>query len=381
MTDTLQRIEVGKYRYFLRTDNFENMSNNTASRLAFMRDLILSMITLACGRLYPTLKPPPADLTGKVAVITGANSGIGLQIALEMARQGATVYLACRNPSKAVEAASQVTTRVPASIDRVKTLSLDTSSLSSVREFVETWKYFNTEIDLLFHNAGISGPPNGQTFTTEGFPTIYATNFLGSFLLTYLLEPYLSEDARVTLTSSTGQYSGAFSTTFSLGSTKERLEPGFHVPVAAVKAGAHANDSVAYGNSKAMQAAFARLLQDHFDRKANEAGKQNRRVAHAFSPGFTHTPIFAKTTVKTIWDDPLFWILTVTTFLATDVSQGAATGVWLASTQDRDVVGRGMGGGYWDRMTRRLSSVDMMSKEKLERLWVRWEADAGVEWR
>ena len=69
------------------------------------------------------------------------------------------------------------------------------------------------------------------------------------------------------------------------------------------------------------------------------------------------------------------------TVLAVDVSQGAATGVWLACTNDEAVGGQGMGGGYWYRMTRRLSNIDMMTKETVERFWVRWEADAGVQWR
>ena len=63
------------------------------------------------------------------------------------------------------------------------------------------------------------------------------------------------------------------------------------------------------------------------------------------------------------------------------MQQGALTGVWLASTHDAEVVGQGRGGGYWDRLTRRVSKMDLLSQEMLDRLWVRWEADAGVEWR
>ncbi|KAK3179429.1 hypothetical protein OEA41_005551 [Lepraria neglecta] len=348
------------------------MSNSTVSKLDFYRDFILSMISIVFGRLYPSLKVPFVDLSSNTAIITGGNSGIGLQIALEMARQGATVYLACRNPSKAMQAASEIAQRIPASSGHVHVLSLDTSSLSSVRSFAEMVRNLNTKIDLLFHNAGIGGSTPGKDFTSEGFPLHYTTNFLGSFLLTHLLEPYLADDARVILTSSTGQYNGTFSSTFSLNSIKEHLEPGFHAPVAAVKAGKTTADSDVYF-------AFTKLLQDHIDRKAKEAGNKPKRIVHAFAPGFTMTPIFGKYTVKNFWDDPPFWILTVTTFLATDVSQGAATAVWLASTQDDVVVGEGNGGGYWDRITRRLSSVDMMDQDIVERMWLRWEADAGID--
>lgn len=343
------------------------MSAQTFTRVEFCRDRLLGLFSILCGRLLPTLQPPPVDLTGKTAVITGGNSGIGLQIGLDIARQGATVYLACRNTSKAEEAVSQIESEVPASQGRVKSLTLDTSSLTSVRTFAKTWESLDTKVDLLFHNAGIGrSAAAGHDFSADGFPMFYATNFLGSFLLTYVLEPFLSADARIILTSSFGQYNGIFSSKFSLNSIRESLEPGFHVPTAVSKAGKRPSDDVLYSQTKGMQVAFARLLQNHFYRKAAEAGVKNRRVAHAFSPGLTFTPMTAEIRESV---------------LALDVSQGAATGVWLASTEDEVVVGDGMGGGYWDRMTRRVSNVDMMSKDMVERFWVRWEADAGVEWR
>ncbi len=358
------------------------MSTPKVSRTHFYRDLILSMVGLCCGRLFASLEPPPADLTDTVAVITGGNSGIGLQIALELVRRGATVYLACRSASNAEEAVSQLVSKVPASNGRVKSLVLDTSSLTSVRSFVKSWESLDLKIDLLFNNAGVGHTPPEQDFSTDGFPMFYATNFLGSFLLTYLLEPHLSADARIILTSSTGHYVAAFPSNFSLSSIKEKSEPGYHVPTAAVKAGRAPPDAAVYGQTKAMQVAFAKLLQDRFDRKAAQTGMKSRRIAHAFSPGFTLTPIFSKSPNKRFLEDPVFWALRLTnTTLAVDVSQGAATGVWLACTNDEAVIGEGMGGRYWDRMTRRVSKVDMMSKETVERFWVRWEADAGVEWR
>ena len=77
------------------------MSSSFLSLVRVYRDLLLSMLNAFCGRLYLTLYPPPVDLTGKTAIVTGANSGIGLQIALELVRQNATVYLVYRNASKA----------------------------------------------------------------------------------------------------------------------------------------------------------------------------------------------------------------------------------------------------------------------------------------
>ena len=361
--------------------DFRHMAISMLNRLLYTRDFAYALFTLLFARIYPRLDIPPVDLKNKVAIITGANSGIGYQIALSLTSQGATVYLACRTASKATDAIKDIIAKVPAAVDRVKTIPLDTSSLSSVKSFVEQWKVQGAKVDILVHNAGVSNTPDGQPFTNEGYPIHYATNFLGSFLLTHLMESSLSNDARVILTSSQGHYATTFSSNFSLESIKERFEPGFHVPVAAVKAGIPDNDSVLYITTKTMQVAFARLLQEHFDRSSAVNGKPNRRSAHAFSPGLTYTPMVANVKVKSPWDDPIFWSLKILGYVATDVSQGAATGVWLACTQDQNVIGSGNGGGYWDRMTRRLSKADMMDREVLERLWIRWEADAGIEWR
>ena len=358
------------------------MSASIVSRLIYFRDFALGMVALGLGRLLPTLKPPPADLTGKVAIITGGNSGIGFAIARELARQGSTVYLACRNMSKADDAVSQIQSQLPESKSRIKSLVLDTSSLDSVRAFARTWETLNTKIDLLCHNAGIAAAPGGQEVSADDFPMVYATNLLGSFLLTYLLESYLSSTARVIMTSSVGQYGAAFSSNFSLNGVKTNFEIGFHLTKGTTDPGKAASTSDPYMQTKAMQVAFAKLLQSHFDRKAAEAGNKSRRVVHAFSPGFVSTPILDKCSTSSFCAEPLFWLFRFTVdVLALDAAQGAATGVWLASTKDETVVGEGMGGGYWDRMTRRLSSIDKMSKDNVERFWVRWEADAGITWR
>ena len=356
------------------------MTASTASRFAVARDIAWALLALVFGRLYPTLKTPPTDLTGKVTIITGGNSGIGLAIALALARQGSTVYLACRSMSKAEKAISQITSQVPAAKENVKALILDTSSLDSVRAFATNWKRLSTRIDLLFLNAGIGAPPAGQKFSVDGFPLVYATNFLGSFLLTYLLEPHLSNYARVILTSSLGHYFTSFSPNFSLNSKRETAEPGFHFPGSSSEG---ASGEWAYYQTKAMQVVFAKLLQDHFDRKAAEAGVTtgHRRIVHAFAPGFVNTPIL-ECLKPGVFPNPVGWFLyMMIDVIGVDPGQGAVTGVWLACTKDLAVVEEGSRGGYWDRMSRRVSTVDLMNQDEVERFWVRWEADAGIEWR
>ena len=338
------------------------------------------MLYAFCGRLYPSLHPPPADLTGKTAIVTGGNSGVGFQIALELVQQNATVYLACRDASKALEAVSQITSAVPGSVDRVKFLLIDTSSLTSVRKCAEEWYKAESKIDFLFHNAGV-GSDRGQRFTPDGLPTIYATNLLGSFLLTQILEPSLSDEARIIFTSSVSNYVSDFAPTFSLDAVRDRLDPGFHAPDAAVNADRGADDVDFYSHTKAMQLVFAKLLQRRWDAAAKVSGRENDRVAHAFSPGYTSTPAIPRLKDMRVDGKFAFKILCFAPALATDVAQGAATGVWLATTRDEAVAGKGMGGGYWERMTRRATTVDRMGTEMLERFWIRWEADAGISWR
>jgi len=353
--------------------------------LRFLRDLCLSMCNLIFGKILPTLKVPDRDASGKLAIITGANTGIGFYIALDLVKRNATVYLACRSEARAQEAISNILSKVPTARGRLHSLVLDTSSLTSVRAFATTWHKLDKHVDLLIHNAGTAQAPAGEDFTSEGFEAVYTTNFLSSFLVTYLLETALSADARVIFTSSAGSYAARFSKGFSISAVKERIEPGFHAAALsenAITLGRVPKDSSRYGNSKAMQIAFAKTLQAKWDRRAKEGGTKVTRVAHAFSPGFVYTPVFEKMGKCSMLQVLPFWFLNVSlNVLAGNAAAGAKTAVWLAITRDEAVIGKGNGGSYWERMTRRTSSVDLLSDEVLRRMWIRWEADAGIQWR
>lgn len=194
---------------------------------------------------------------------------------------------------------------------------------------------------------------------------IYATNFLGSFLLTSLLETHLSNCARVIFTSSQGQYGADWQRLFKL--PRMAPKPAFGLKPA---------DSGFYADTKGMQVAFARLLQERFDAVAPE----KQCTAHAFSPGYTFTPIFGKTADLPWYVDPLFWLLKLATVLATPVEQGAATGVWLGITEDQKVIGPSRGGEYWDRRKSRRTIVDVLPQGMLERMWELWCVDSGARW-
>ncbi len=123
------------------------------------------------------------DQSGKVAVVTGANSGLGLVTARELARAGATVLLACRNTVKGEQAVSAIAAELASADARVA--ELDLASLDSVRVFAEQFSAEHDRLDLLVNNAGVMAPP--RRLTKDGFESQFGTNHLGHFALTGLL--------------------------------------------------------------------------------------------------------------------------------------------------------------------------------------------------
>ena len=120
------------------------------------------------------------DLSGRLVIVTGANSGIGRCAAQALAGAGAQVTLAVRNVQKGNEAAASMQAQA-------EVRQLDLADLSSVREFAAGWQ---DEIYLLINNAGIMIPPLSRT--ADGFETQFGTNHLGHFALTNLLLPQVS---------------------------------------------------------------------------------------------------------------------------------------------------------------------------------------------
>jgi NAD(P)-dependent dehydrogenase (short-subunit alcohol dehydrogenase family) len=123
------------------------------------------------------------DQSGRVAIVTGANSGLGLVTARELARTGATVVMACRNVDKGERAVDEIVAAIPGA--DVALEALDLGDLASVRDFAARVASERPAIDLLVNNAGIMGPPRGET--ADGFELQLGTNHLGHFALTGLL--------------------------------------------------------------------------------------------------------------------------------------------------------------------------------------------------
>ncbi len=127
------------------------------------------------------------DLTGKVIIVTGANSGLGFESSRAFAEKNATVVMAVRNMDKGEAARTDILKAVPdAKLDMI---NLDMSSLDSVREFAETFKARYDRLDVLLNNAGLMAIPRQKT--VDGFEMQLGVNHLGHFALTGRLLPAL----------------------------------------------------------------------------------------------------------------------------------------------------------------------------------------------
>ena len=122
-------------------------------------------------------------LDDKVAVVTGANRGLGLEISAGLAGAGATVVMACRDPRKAQAGAAEVRRRVPQA--KLEIMQLDLADLASVRQFAQDFKARFSRLDILCNNGSAIMVPLGKT--RDGFETHIGTNHLGHFALTGLL--------------------------------------------------------------------------------------------------------------------------------------------------------------------------------------------------
>jgi NAD(P)-dependent dehydrogenase (short-subunit alcohol dehydrogenase family) len=203
-------------------------------------------------------------LGGRVAVVTGGNSGLGRATATELARHGARVMLACRDIERGKQAADDIRNRVPDADIEVR--HIDLADMTSVREFGEGYE---GPLHLLINNAGVMGPPRRQV-TAHDFELQFGTNHLGHFVLTGLLLPALlvTDDPRVVTVSSVAHHGG----------TADVLDGNAVGPYRPQRA---------YANSKLANLLFAFELQ----RRASAHGVP--LTSTAAHPGFSATGLVA----------------------------------------------------------------------------------------
>jgi NAD(P)-dependent dehydrogenase (short-subunit alcohol dehydrogenase family) len=202
------------------------------------------------------------DQTGRVAIVSGANSGIGFETARVLAEKGATVVMACRNLVKANPKAEEIRGAHPEAT--VEVMELDLSDLASVRRFADAFRAKHSRLDLLINNAGIMVPPYGTT--AQGFETQFGVNHLGHFALTGLLLDLIVQTpgSRIVTISSVAHQLGK------IQFSDLNWEKGYKA-------------QSAYGQSKLANLLFTYELQ----RRLAAAGKDT--LAVAAHPGWTET--------------------------------------------------------------------------------------------
>jgi NAD(P)-dependent dehydrogenase (short-subunit alcohol dehydrogenase family) len=222
------------------------------------------------------------DLSGKVIVVTGANSGIGFEAARAFADKGATTILACRNQERAEDALRRIQDDVTDATAEI--MMLDLGSLASVHRFAAEFKEKYDRLDVLVNNAGIMWLPYG--LTEDGFEKHFGVNHLGHFALTGLLLDRLLEtpDARVVNVSSTGHRTG----TMDFDNLMFEDGKGY-------------NRQLAYGRSKLANLLFTYELQRRFEAAGADA------MALAAHPGGTETNLGSH--LRSTWYVDAAWSL------------------------------------------------------------------------
>lgn len=144
----------------------------------------------------------PTRIDGKIVVITGANTGIGKETAIDLARRGGKIYIACRDINKSKDALEEI--KETSKSSQAFLLKLDLASMASIREFSRKFHQMESKLHILINNAGVMACPKG--LTEDGFEMQMGVNHLGHFLLNDLMFDLLKASApsRIVIVSSSG---------------------------------------------------------------------------------------------------------------------------------------------------------------------------------
>lgn len=287
------------------------------------------------------------DQSGKVAIVTGAGSGLGFETVRALAGKNAKVVMAVRNTAKGREAAARIKKECPRA--DVDVMELDLADLSSVRKFAQNFTKRVSRLDLLINNAGVMVPPYGKT--VDGFELQFGTNHLGHFALTVLLIDMLKKvsGSRI-VTVSSGSHAFGMLDFDDLNWEKRRY-----------------NAWQAYGDSKLANLYFTRELQRRLDEEGSGV------LVVAAHPGWAATEL-----QRHQW-----WVRLLNNFFAQPADMGALPTLYAATAPDVHGSeyfgpdGKGQMRGYPVKVQSSKRSRDMVVAS---RLWEVSEEMTGIRW-
>ncbi|XP_067031214.1 retinol dehydrogenase 11-like [Acropora muricata] len=308
---------------------------------------VLVLVKLYCGGGVCRSK---ARLDGKTAIVTGANTGIGKETALDFAKRGAKVILACRDEAKANQAAKDIIAETGS--DKVLVRVVDLSSFESVRAFAKLVNETEEQLDILVNNAGLAG----SGFTTDGYEIIMQVNYVSHFLLTLLLMEKLRKSAPSRIVNVS-----------SLASTRKDLNLQLNKDYfIALRSGPFQR----YSESKLAQVLFTKELSQRL--------KGSGVTVYSLHPGTVTTeiwryfPLFQKPLFK-----QLFGMITWLTFK--DCKQGAQTTIYCSVAKE---CASECGNYYSDCQTKEHPNKHIIEDPGFrKKLWEISETITGESWK
>ncbi|CAE6393996.1 unnamed protein product [Rhizoctonia solani] len=313
---------------------------------------------------------PVVDLSSKLAIITGANSGIGFEAARALAELGAYVILACRNKSRAEEAKKLIIEST--GNFRVEVEVLDCASFASVRAFLSRWqKKEPKQVDILINNAG--GFNNTISFTDDGYEQTYQSNHLSHVLLTHglLNSGCIASNGRIVSVSSLAYYNSDPLNNNNVGNSD--ILASFDNQVGARLSLGEMIQT--YSRSKAAQVVWSMALQ----RRLSSIEGWKGITVHSCNPGFVKTDIWTQPSgFASLTDMASNLFKSAVQMTAISTAQGAVTPIWLATAAQP--ISPGMEGRFWDRMQWKWPTPWSLDVGLQDELWDLWcgETDAPL---
>ncbi|XP_013115305.2 retinol dehydrogenase 12 [Stomoxys calcitrans] len=285
----------------------------------------------------------PNRIDGKVVIVTGCNTGIGKETAMELARRGARLYMACRDAARCEAARLEIIEKTQNT--NIFNRTLDLSSLSSVRQFAERFKAEESKLDILVNNAGVMATP--RKLTADGFEQQMGINHLGHFLLTNLLVDHLKSAApsRVVVLSSAAYIFGRI----------------------------NQQDLMSEKNYSKFMGAYAqsKLSNILFTRKLAENLKDSKVTVNCAHPGIVRTELMRYNSCPKTWNV----IKTIINVFIRSPKAGAQTPIFLALDPKLECVS----GGFYYNMLRFPVLPKAKDAEMADWLWQESEKLVGLK--